>query len=337
MPNEKIEVGYRNIGSALGQDYYHKFLLYTDKNGQQYTISGWADELNSTPELPLGKLRVLTSLPNSPVKTIGAVYNEQNPDSMANQKTAWVKDASGNPLYPQKQYRELIAEGIDLSAKWAEMVKNAETKDNIYPYDFINQNSNSLADVVLREAGFPQPKKDGFTNYLAPGSFNNDKQQLDENIIPKNPGTVNKSDVISDLLSENNQQEIGTQVSINNILPKHQKFVQQCEDKLVAICNERGITADSPQDFKNIAAAIATKGIIEQGMDKVEKATIDGSNFYIGSYSPHVKIVSVNVNEAVNIPAYESMEKIQKLEQQTAQKTQERQMTQEQNQGRSMV
>ena len=122
-----------------------------------------------------------------------------------------------------------------------------------------------------------------------------------------------------------------------NISPKHQQFVQQCEDKLVAICNERGITADSPQDFKNIAAAIATKGIIEQGMDKVEKATIDGLNFYIGSYSPHTKIVSVNVHEAVHIPVHESMEKIQQLEQQTAQRTKEHQTTQEQNQGRSMV
>lgn len=75
-----------------------------------------------------------------------------------------------------------------------------------------------------------------------------------------------------------------------NISPKHQQFVQQCEDKLVAICNERGIIADSPQDFKNIAAAIATKGIIEQGMDKVEKATIDGLNFYIGSYRPIPKL-----------------------------------------------
>ncbi|WP_314341618.1 hypothetical protein [Simonsiella muelleri] len=63
MTNEKIEVGYRNIGSALDKDYYHKFLLYTDKNGQQYnTISGWADELNPTPEFPLGKFRVLTIL-----------------------------------------------------------------------------------------------------------------------------------------------------------------------------------------------------------------------------------------------------------------------------------
>ena len=66
-----------------------------------------------------------------------------------------------------------------------------------------------------------------------------------------------------------------------SISSKHQQFVQECEDKLVAICNERGIIADSPQDFKNIAAAIATKGIIEQGMDKVEKATIDGSKFFI--------------------------------------------------------
>ena len=37
MANEKIEVGYRHIGS-LGVDYHHKFLLYTDKTGKQYTI-----------------------------------------------------------------------------------------------------------------------------------------------------------------------------------------------------------------------------------------------------------------------------------------------------------
>lgn len=122
-----------------------------------------------------------------------------------------------------------------------------------------------------------------------------------------------------------------------NISLKHQQFIQQCEDSLMAVCKEKGITAEHPQDFKNIAAAIAAKGIIEQGMDKVEKATIEGLNFYIGSYSPHTKIVSVNVHEAVNIPVPESMEKIQQSEQQTAQKAQERQMAQEQNQGRSIV
>jgi|GEM_PF-5827824 len=32
---EKIEVGYRNIGSFGGVEYYHKFLLYTDNTGNQ--------------------------------------------------------------------------------------------------------------------------------------------------------------------------------------------------------------------------------------------------------------------------------------------------------------
>lgn len=125
--------------------------------------------------------------------------------------------------------------------------------------------------------------------------------------------------------------------STPTISPKHQQFIQQCEDSLMTICKEKGITAEHPQDFKNIAAAIAAKGITEKGMDRVEKATIEGLNFYVGSYSPYTKIVSVNVHEAVHIPVHESMEKIQQLEQQTAQKAQERQITQEQNQGRSMV
>ena len=54
MANEKIEVGYRHIGS-LGVDYHHKFLLYTDKTGKQYTISGWTGTEISE-KLPLGKI-----------------------------------------------------------------------------------------------------------------------------------------------------------------------------------------------------------------------------------------------------------------------------------------
>lgn len=167
-----------------------------------------------------------------------------------------------------------------------------------------------------------------------------DYQNLDEHNQPKVSQNITTLDG-KPIQSQDEGQTLTPIGRENRVLPsissKHQKFIQQCEDKLVAICHERGITADSPQDFKNIAAAIAAKGITEQGMDKVEKATIDGSNFYIGSYSPYTKIVSVNVHEAVNIPVHESMEKIQQSEQQTAQKNQERQMAQEQNQGRSMV
>lgn len=59
--DEKIEVGYRNIGAALGKEYHHKFLLYTDKEGNQRTISGWTGD--ERPGLPYGRMHVETNLP----------------------------------------------------------------------------------------------------------------------------------------------------------------------------------------------------------------------------------------------------------------------------------
>ena len=186
MANEKIEVGYRHIGTFAGVDYHHKFLLYTDKTGGQYTISGWTGE-ETTPQLPLGKIHIKTGLPEH----IGRPYNAENPDNINNRRNAWYKDEYDNPIAPQKQYRELIAEAPDLSAKWAEMVRNAQSKDNIYPYDYLRQNSNTLADTLLREAGFPEPEKDGIFRHLAPGSGN----RLDRNLVPQHPDDAGISDL----------------------------------------------------------------------------------------------------------------------------------------------
>lgn len=186
MANERIEVGYRHIGTFANVDYHHKFLLYTDKTGQQYTISGWAGK-EISPQLPLGKIHIETGLP----KNIGLPYNAQNPDNFNNRKTAWYKSLDKEPISPQKQYRELIVEAPDLSAKWAEMVRNAQSKDNIYPYDYLRQNSNTLADTLLREAGFPEPAKDGIFQHLAPGSGN----KLDKSLVPKDPEDVHISDI----------------------------------------------------------------------------------------------------------------------------------------------
>ena len=166
--SEKIEIGYRNIGNKFGVDYHHKFILYTNKDGQQFTISGWTDDENQNPNLPFGNIRILA---NSP-------YDENNPDSPARHPE-------------QKQYRELIAEAPDLSAKWQEMVRNAQSKDNIYPYDYLRQNSNTLADTLLREAGFPEPEKDGIFRHLAPGSGN----RLDRNLVPQHPDDAGISDL----------------------------------------------------------------------------------------------------------------------------------------------
>lgn len=186
MVNEKIEVGYRHIGTFANVEYHHKFLLYTDKTGRQYTISGWIGE-EISPQLPLGKIHIETGLPNH----MGLPYDANNPDNFNNKDTAWYLSADRKPISLQKQYRELIAEASDLSAKWAEMVRNAQSKDNIYPYDYLRQNSNILADTLLREAGFPEPEKDGIFRHLAPGSGN----KLDRNLVPQYPDDVGISDL----------------------------------------------------------------------------------------------------------------------------------------------
>lgn len=38
---ETIAIGYNKIDSQFGKGYYHKFIIYTDKNGSQTTVSGW--------------------------------------------------------------------------------------------------------------------------------------------------------------------------------------------------------------------------------------------------------------------------------------------------------
>jgi hypothetical protein len=161
---ERIEVGYRNIGSALGKDYHHKYLLYTDREGNQHTISAWTGE--EAPGLPYGKLQVQANQP----------YDATNPDHPSNPNTTG-----------QRQYREVIATGADLSQTWQNMVADAQSKHDRYPYDPVLQNSNTLADSVLRSAGLPEPKKDGLTEHWAPASG----RTLDENIEPKVPGLGN--------------------------------------------------------------------------------------------------------------------------------------------------
>ena len=248
MANEKIEVGYRHIGTFANVEYHHKFLLYTDKTGGQYTISGWTGE-ETTPQLPLGKIHIKTGLPEH----IGRPYDAENPDNINNRRNAWYKDEYDNPIAPQKQYRELIAEAPDLSAKWQEMVRNAQSKDNIYPYDFLRQNSNTLADTLLREAGFPEPEKDGIFRHLAPGSGN----RLDRNLVPQHPDDAGISD-LKDLsyleeekFKENPQYAMQTQSEpVEN--PKPQSKYEETMAMLQGLLNDtdgsyaKKLLADNP-------------------------------------------------------------------------------------------
>ena len=119
---------------------------------------------------------------------------------------------------------------------------------------------------------------------------------------------------------------------LSQLSPKAQKLYQQCEEKLIALCNEKGIAADSPQDFKNIAMALTAKGV-ENQMTRVDKMAFgEGTMLHILSYEPHAKMATVSANDTVNVPMNESMAKIQQTEQQYAQSAQERQMSRNQSQ-----
>ena len=119
---------------------------------------------------------------------------------------------------------------------------------------------------------------------------------------------------------------------LSQLSPKAQKLYHQCEEKLIALCNEKGITADSPQDFKNIAMALTAKGV-ENQMTKVDKMDFgEGTMLHILSYEPHAKMAAISANDVVNIPMTESMVKIQQTEQQHTQLDQERLIVKNQEQ-----
>jgi hypothetical protein len=173
--SEKIEIGYRHIGTQMGKEFHHKFLLYTNNQGVQKTISGWADIEHKTNELPYGNILIKADYP----------YVYGNPDYP-------------NIENPQNIYFEQITQGDDLKNIWKSMKNSAIEKHNVYPYDPIKQNSNSLADSVLKDVCLPSPKQDGFGQHWAPAS----DKKLDINLIPQDPQLNGVSKNLGNLISE---------------------------------------------------------------------------------------------------------------------------------------
>ncbi|MDD5359157.1 MAG: calcium-binding protein [Sulfurovaceae bacterium] len=172
---ETIEVGYKYIGSQYGIEFYHKFLIYTDKNGNQTTIAGFApyspvdpNNLSPDPSLPYGNIDIKIDEP----------YDINNPDHPDNPYTG----------VDRPQYREPVTQGEDLSDIWDNMMEDALNRDGKYPYDPASQNCGTLADQLLRDAGLPEPSNDNIFSpgeHWVPGSGN----ELDEGVIPINPKT----------------------------------------------------------------------------------------------------------------------------------------------------
>lgn len=284
---EKIEIGYRNIGSQFGVDYHHKFLVYTDKNGGQHTISGWVGP--EKPGLPYGKIHIENNIP----------YDKNNPDHPEN------TNALG-----QKQYRELITEGKDLSKTWEEMTKNAITKDDKYPYDPILQNSNTLADNLLAEAHLHKARQSGMTGHLAPGSGN----ALDEKIIPKNPMEAGISENLGKVFSATGAKELTEKQNEKTpaVSPVNPVAIKTTPELDQALADQKL----NPDERNNILAAVNTAlpkqyavndAYIENGILAVQ---------YINANNPSDdRVREFNIDQVKAIPVENSVQAAQIQEQ----------------------
>lgn len=279
MSDEKIEVGYRHIGTMGGVDYHHKFLLYTDKSGDQRTISGWTDDANTTETLPFGNIRVLADTP----------YDASNPDS---------------PLrHPgQRQHREAIAEGADLSATWEAMVENANSKDNIYPYDPIRQNSNTLADSVLIDIGLKQPTQDGITGHLAPGS----DEPLDKNLKPRSQEELGISN-IGEAISLNNNQPSPTELRLA-LSPESHQLIKDSEHHVRALASRHNLPWDQGMDNTVHALALEAR---EQGLTGITHLKAHQGHIHFAQYDRlSLREGELDAKVAANTDTTESLGKL---------------------------
>ncbi|WP_268988939.1 calcium-binding protein, partial [Chromobacterium violaceum] len=169
---ESIAVGYRQLGPG----YYHKFIIYTDRNGNKWATSGWAGKdatFGGTDFFQSGSSGSGSS--GSDFGNIITTGGTSDPRKYDSSYPDHPKNPDGTDKYPGKEIKwEVVKEGADLSGDWK---KVTDAMDEIagekHQYRPLDQNSNTTADEALRRAGVPEPKNDGFGDDWAPGSGNN--------------------------------------------------------------------------------------------------------------------------------------------------------------------
>ncbi len=155
---EKIEVRYLPI-PITGGLAYHKYIIYTDDNGDQFGARGGPTKGGKFSGIGPGGLEIEEGerFDPGPIVTEHGVYDDTFKDFVPEE----------DPPHPS----ETIAEAPDLSVEW-----NAITQemDVIGAGDFmylgVTANSNSVVDQVLEAAGLPAPQLDDFGENLSPGS-----------------------------------------------------------------------------------------------------------------------------------------------------------------------
>ena len=142
---ETIEVRYRPIAPGI----YHKYIVYTDSNGQKTAARGG-------PQYPLGSP---SSTPSAPFGDIDTKWGPYDP--------SFGKDYAPEGTHPS----ETIATGDNLSSEW-EKIKEAmdDIKNQKIPYEPNARNSNTTVDESLRRAGLPEPQLDDIGENWSPAS-----------------------------------------------------------------------------------------------------------------------------------------------------------------------
>ncbi|MEY2842355.1 MAG: hypothetical protein RI920_392, partial [Pseudomonadota bacterium] len=152
---ETIEVRYKPIPGAGELGVYHKYILYTDKNGAVFYARGG-------PESRISSDYFSVPFPFGNIVTEVGAYTRFTID--------WDKARAGDSSATPHP-REVIASGDDLSKEWAKISERIQAiNGQKIDYEVEDANSNSTVDEALREAGLPEPKMDGPEGYWSPGS-----------------------------------------------------------------------------------------------------------------------------------------------------------------------
>ncbi len=139
---EKIEVVYKETPV---QGTYHKYLLYTDNDGNvkyarggptPFQFSGWG--------------------------SINTEHGNYVPDP---DNLDYINPSDDT------RHREEVAKGDNLSNEWNAILTAMDDLDSQFVYSPVSQNSNTVIDWALLYAGLPLPTDDGTGEYFSPASI----------------------------------------------------------------------------------------------------------------------------------------------------------------------
>jgi hypothetical protein len=173
-----IEVGYTRAAGVGGLGIFHKYIIFTDCDGNQYYARGGPG--NFGPGAAGGGYDPFSLSPFGSIWTESGPYVPGTPD--------WdpAREPGGSGvLHP----RETIIEGgpgRDLTSEWERItseMQDINARD--IPYDPRSTNSNATVDEALRRVGLPSPAMDGPRDFWAPGSDVDLPGEGDPNFIPE--------------------------------------------------------------------------------------------------------------------------------------------------------